>query len=40
MKITLILQTAYKNIFYKFVLPKDNTHGCGPEPPVMLVDTT
>lgn len=34
------LQTAYKNIFYKFVLPKDNTHGCSPEPPVVLVDAT
>lgn len=34
------MQTAYKNIFYKFVLPKDSTHGCSPEHAVVLVDST
>lgn len=40
MRILSTLQTAYKNTFYKFMLPKDNTHGCSREPPVVLVDTT
>lgn len=39
-KNTLTPQPVCKNIFYVFVLLKDDAHGCSPEPPVSLVGTT
>lgn len=39
-KNTLTSQPACKNIFYIFLLLKDDACGGSPEPPVSLVSTT